>query len=911
MPPQLRHGIPVGQRKHLLPSAVRLCQCYLCAESNVIDPVKGHLVKGRYLGNEEYKRHRSLEKKSGATAADSAAAVNTSVLPGDSHPITSMPHSESKSAAASVSASAQPGTGAIQESPLSASSEIPFPSVLDSVFESLESKSVDDIFTGADLMFLHPPFPGASSPLAPGPRDPAANPTQNREANVGPFALFSTFAPNSRIIGYEEWLLQSYQLIREHGENHRETRVRLRSVIVLRRIDSDLDEIEERKRQEWERQRLALPSEETFTVQDACTVDSGSIFQSRGYLELMNLTAIYMNASWANADPIAIICYIVVAALHLFSHLSMDHCGFLLRSFYLILSLAIPLPEAGRQSTLSSIHSDIRTVLDQMNLNPATKAYICCPRCFKCYPLTPDAPIRCTNQDTPSSTICNRLLRKTVTGKGTPRSIPSRQFLYHDMKQWLARLYCRPGMEEYLDRNVFDKTGPSGRDPGLHHDIWDAPALRSFVGPDGRTPFMERPEGEGRLMFSLSMDGFNPYQMKEAGKKVTIGAIYMVCLNLPPAIRYKAENMYLVGIIPGPKEPSLHQINHLLSPLVDDLLDLWHDGIFITQTPHHRRGRRVRCALGPLVCDLPAARQMGGMASHLSRHFCSCCLLKLDDIENLDFENWPRRSQKDHRFVAQQWREASTEDLRDGIFEEHGLRWTELLRLKYWDPTLFIVVDSMHAFLLGMLKRHVRDIWGMDVRFHDGDGKSFDKSKNPPTDDEMQEAHKILRVGTPAALRKLRKDVLRQLCRETQSMRFAYKKKRLVENLLEYVSLFLVLMSMSSTHFQLQRIQRGWFTTEGRVIVPGDSQSGPPTPTSAQSKPSKTLEVDLTRATTVLETRGSKNSLKTLRKAALVALCTVKLQRAAKYDYNRDTVNTLISKLTEWVCTYARSPSPA
>ena len=616
--------------------------------------------------------------------------------------------------------------------------------------------------------------------------------------------------------------------------------------------------------------------------------------------------AVYMNTSWANMDPIAIICYTVVAVLHLFSHLSIVDCGFLLRGLHLLLTIAIPASELGRQSTLSSIHSDVRTVLSQMNLDPVTKSYICCPRCFKCYPLASDSPIRCTNQDTPTSKICNRLLRKTVTAKGKPRSVPSRLFLYHDMKQWLARLYCRPGMEELLDRNVLDNASPSGRDPDIHHDIWDAPALQSFMGPDGRTPFMDRPDEEGRLIFSLCMDGFNPYQMKEAGKKVTVGAIYMVCLNLPPAIRYKIENMYLVGIIPGPKEPSLHQINHVLSPLVDELLELWHEGIFISQTPHHRRGRRVRCALGPLVCDLPAARQMGGMASHSSRHFCSLCLLKLDDIENLDFENWPARSQKDHRNIAEQWRDAPTEELRDDIFGIHGLRWTELLRLPYWDPTRFIVIDSMHAFLLGMLKRHVRDIWGMDVKFHDGPGKSFDSAKNPPTDEEMQEAHKTLRAGSPTALRKLRKDVLRQLCCETQSMRFAYKKKRLVENLLEYVRASIRISSASCIHTQLQRIQRGWFTVEGRIVVPWDTRDSQDinanaTSPSALSKQTNALQVDLAHATTVLETRGSKNSLKTLRKAALVALCTVKLQHAAKYDYNKDTVDTLVSKLTDWV----------
>ena len=39
----------------------------------------------------------------------------------------------------------------------------------------------------------------------------------------------------------------------------------------------------------------------------------------------------------------------------------------------------------------------------------------------------------------------------------------------------------------------------------------------------------------------------------------------------------KRENTILVGLIPGPHEPS-HDINTFLKPLVDDLLKFW-DGV--------------------------------------------------------------------------------------------------------------------------------------------------------------------------------------------------------------------------------------------------------------------------------------------------------------------------------------------
>ncbi|KAI0054556.1 hypothetical protein BV25DRAFT_1873315 [Artomyces pyxidatus] len=178
----------------------------------------------------------------------------------------------------------------------------------------------------------------------------------------------------------------------------------------------------------------------------------------------------------------------------------------------------------------------------------------------------------------------------------------------------------------------------------------------------------------------------------------------MVCLNLPVETRYLEENMYLVGIIPGPQEPSLEQINHVIRPLVDDLLKFWETGVFVKATPRYPDGRLVRCALVPLVCDLPAARQMGGFASHAAIHFCSFCDLSLREIDNLDEKTWPMRTREGHMEAALKWKNARSETQRLNLFNESGVRYSELLRLPYWDPTRFTVLDTMHSLLLGDLK---------------------------------------------------------------------------------------------------------------------------------------------------------------------------------------------------------------
>ena len=74
--------------------------------------------------------------------------------------------------------------------------------------------------------------------------------------------------------------------------------------------------------------------------------------------------------------------------------------------------------------------------------------------------------------------------------------------------------------------------------------------------------------------FMLNVDWFQPFKHS----LYSVGALYMVLMNLPRSERFKPENVLLVGIIPGPHEPKL-TINSYLEPLVAELNLLWKDGI--------------------------------------------------------------------------------------------------------------------------------------------------------------------------------------------------------------------------------------------------------------------------------------------------------------------------------------------
>ncbi len=65
----------------------------------------------------------------------------------------------------------------------------------------------------------------------------------------------------------------------------------------------------------------------------------------------------------------------------------------------------------------------------------------------------------------------------------------------------------------------------------------------------------------------FSVDWFQPFDHTQHSE----GVIYLSVLNLPQHERFLKENVILVGVVPGPKEPELH-MNTFLQPLVDDLI---------------------------------------------------------------------------------------------------------------------------------------------------------------------------------------------------------------------------------------------------------------------------------------------------------------------------------------------------
>ncbi|KDQ32205.1 hypothetical protein PLEOSDRAFT_1015251, partial [Pleurotus ostreatus PC15] len=80
---------------------------------------------------------------------------------------------------------------------------------------------------------------------------------------------------------------------------------------------------------------------------------------------------------------------------------------------------------------------------------------------------------------------------------------------------------------------------------------------------------------------------------------------------------------------------------------------------------------------------------------------------------------WPRRENYQCRAHAEAFQSAPTDDTAQSSFDQTGVRYSELLRLPYFDPSCFIVVDSMHNLFLGLLKEHFTNILGYDAKSND------------------------------------------------------------------------------------------------------------------------------------------------------------------------------------------------
>ena len=430
------------------------------------------------------------------------------------------------------------------------------------------------------------------------------------------------------------------------------------------------------------------------------------------------------------------------------------------------LAKAAALSEAGCVTSgvdLGDGPKDVRSLYEVFGLNPLVTTYACCPlpTCSAIYPPNNGIdfdigyPLRCIQ--TKFGVACKEPLTdgfQCLNGKSVPK--PIKPFQYHHFHDHVALMLARPGIEEALQSHM--ETGTLQEDLT---DIMSSTALRSFLDDTGLL-FIHVEGNELRLVWSLSADWYNPRLNKASGKAVSLGAIAMVCLSLPPHLRNLEENVYLAGVIPGPQEPAVDATNHFITPLVNDLVVSYKRGVHYSRTHLYPAGRTSRSAVVPVIADTMASKKITGNCGHGGKYFCSRCRLSRDAINNLNSETWPRPlTRTEHEESANLWRFASSKSAQNSCFVKHGLRWSPLLLLPYWQPSAWTITEAVHVILLGLIPRHCRDLLGLNFT----DLPSDEWEDEPPTTREMDKVNKILQ-DHPTKLGSLKMKVLQYLCRE-------------------------------------------------------------------------------------------------------------------------------------------------
>lgn len=192
------------------------------------------------------------------------------------------------------------------------------------------------------------------------------------------------------------------------------------------------------------------------------------------------------------------------------------------------------------------------------------------------------------------------LLKKIVSSDGKKNYLyPKKVYCFRSIKDSVESLLQRKCFNDLL----FCDHKYSGSD--ILNDIKDASVFREFKQQDGSWFFSDK----RNIGLMMNIDWFQPFKNTE----YSLGVIYMVILNLPRESRFLWENVLVIGIIPGPKEPKFH-VNTYLEPIVDELLSLW-NGVKINDGGIF--GESIyKFALLSLSSDIPATRKCGGFLSY-------------------------------------------------------------------------------------------------------------------------------------------------------------------------------------------------------------------------------------------------------------------------------------------------------
>lgn len=400
---------------------------------------------------------------------------------------------------------------------------------------------------------------------------------------------------------------------------------------------------------------------------------------------------------------------------------------------------------------------------DLLGLSTRFIYHTVCPTCCAVYaPPEPGSQqammTHCTSIDASGKTCGTQLLEERTRGE-TAYSRPIRRYPLQSIAEWIASMMKRPDFEKLINQSL-----PTHRtEQGHRWDIWNSDFCRQFLA-FGDGLFSELP---GHLMFAMAVDWLNPHGNLTAKKIVSIGVVYLVCLNLPLEIRYLQENICLLSIIPGFKEPTHRQVHHFFDPIVAELNMLWEKGVCIL-TPTFPQGRTFKVGLGPVIGDIAAIKKIMGFMDATATVFCHYCKITRDYRDLFytpDSTEWKEllRTKDYHSEVLSNLRAAGGAKERDEITHETGVRDSAFSQLSYFSSPIHAGLDQMHMWK-ALSEHYVRDTWkandNLPSWIYDDPLPNWERN----VQEDLEAGEREMLFGNEKSLFNLNKPVLQELC---------------------------------------------------------------------------------------------------------------------------------------------------
>lgn len=223
--------------------------------------------------------------------------------------------------------------------------------------------------------------------------------------------------------------------------------------------------------------------------------------------------------------------------------------------------------------------------------------------------------------------------------------------------------------------------------PGTYQDIWDGRILKAMIA---------KYENDILLPLTVNTDGAAIYN----SRSVSIWPI-QICQNyLPPEVRFKNENLLLVGLHVGKKAPNM---NTFFYPFFTEMAALEEEEVHMN---HNGRSSSFRFILSHCVVDLQAKTKVQGIKPCNSLSACTYCLHPGVSVPNIKKGSFIRYI---HEEAASPLR-SHTDTIKAmlSVKKNVPINGVEKMscfgRLQNFDVIFSFQYDYMHQILLGPVK---------------------------------------------------------------------------------------------------------------------------------------------------------------------------------------------------------------